>query len=118
VPIDLLKPILDDLLTRGRSSAAVRPWLGVYATEVEDRVVIAGLATGAPGRRAGLEAGDIVLAVADEEITSLAGLYRRMWSLGPAGVDVPLTVYRDGRTLRVSVTSGDRGTFLKTPHMH
>jgi S1-C subfamily serine protease len=118
VPIDLLKPILDDLLKHGRSSAPARPWLGLYATEVEDRVVVAGLAAGAPASRARLETGDLVLAVAGEEFSGLAGMYRRIWSLGPAGVDVPLTVYRDGRTLRVIVKSSDRLKYLKTPHMH
>ncbi len=37
VPIDLLKPILDDLLTLGRRNRPPRPWLGLYATEVDDR---------------------------------------------------------------------------------
>ena len=35
VPIDLLPPILDDMLTYGRPNRPPRPWLGVYATEVE-----------------------------------------------------------------------------------
>ena len=44
VPIDLLKPILDDLLTFGRPNRPPRPWLGLYATEIEDKVVVVGLA--------------------------------------------------------------------------
>jgi len=118
VPIDLLKPILDDLLKHGRPNHPARPWLGFYATEVQDKVVVAGLAAGAPARRAGLATGDLVLAVAGDEITSLADMYRRIWSLGPAGVDVPLLVYREGRTLQIKVPSSDRSRFLKTPHMH
>jgi S1-C subfamily serine protease len=39
VPIDLLKPILDDLLTLGRANRPPRPWLGFYATELEDKIV-------------------------------------------------------------------------------
>ena len=35
-------------------------------------------------------------------------LFRKIWSLGNAGVEVPLLVYRDGRTFEVTVTSGDR----------
>ena len=51
VPIDLLKPILDDLLKFGRRNAPPRPWLGLYATEVENRLVIVGLADeGRPSR--------------------------------------------------------------------
>ncbi|MBX6425093.1 MAG: serine protease [Variibacter sp.] len=118
VPIDLLTPILDDLVKFGRRSGPVRPWLGLYATEVEDKVVIIGLATRGPAQRANLQSGDIVLAVAGVEVRSLAGFFRRVWSLGEAGVEVPLLIYRDGRAFEVRVTSGDRASFLRTPSMH
>jgi S1-C subfamily serine protease len=118
VPIDLLKPILDDLLTLGQANRPPRPWLGIYASELEDKVVVMGLASNGPAQRAGLRTGDIVLAVADTEISDLAGLFRRVWSLGDAGVDVPLTLHREGDTFQVNVTSGDRNRFLKTPRLH
>ncbi len=118
VPIDLLKPILDDLLTLGRANRPPRPWLGLYATELEDKVVVVGLASRGPAQRADIRAGDIVLAVAGTEVSDLAGLFRRIWSLGEAGVEVPLTVYRDGRTFELRVTSGDRNRFLKSPSLH
>ena len=118
VPIDLLKPILDDLLTLGRANRPPRPWLGLYATELEDKVVIMGLAGKGPAQRAGLRTGDLILAVAGREVSDLAGLFRRIWSLGEAGVDVPLTLHRDGDTFDVTVTSGDRSRFLKAPRLH
>jgi S1-C subfamily serine protease len=118
VPIDLLKPILNDLLTLGRVNRPPRPWLGLYATEVENRIVIAGLAGRGPAERADLRNGDIVLAVAGAQVHDLAGLFRRVWSLGHAGVEVPVLVYRDGRTFEVKVESSDRGRFLKTPSLH
>ena len=118
VPIDLLPPILDDLLTMGRPNHPPRPWLGLYATEIEDKVVIVGLASRGPAERADLRAGDIVLAVAGTEISELAATFRRIWSLGRAGVEVPLLVYRDGRTFEVRVPSGDRNRFLKGPSLH
>jgi S1-C subfamily serine protease len=118
VPIDLLQPILDDLLTLGRPNHPPRPWLGIYATEIEDKIVIVGLANRGPAERADLRAGDIVLAVAGTEVSDLAGLFRRIWSLGNAGVEVPLVVYRDGRTFEVRVPSGDRNRFLKGPSLH
>ena len=118
VPIDLLKPILDDLLTLGQARRPPRPWLGIYATEVEDKVVVMSLANNGPAQRAGLHPGDIVLAVADTEVEDLAGLFRTVWSLGEAGVDVPLTLHREGDTFQVNVTSGDRTRFLKTPRLH
>jgi S1-C subfamily serine protease len=118
VPIDLLKPILDDLLTMGRPNRPPRPWLGLNATEIDDKIVVARVSTSGPARRANLRTGDIVLAVAGNEVSELAGFFRSVWSLGKAGVEVPLTVYRDGRTIEVRVTSGDRNRFLKGPSLH
>jgi S1-C subfamily serine protease len=118
VPIDLLKPILDDLLRHGRPNRPARPWLGLYAAEIEDRIVIIGLAERGPAQRAGLRAGDVVLAVAGMEIGDLAGMFRRIWSLGQAGVEVPLQIERDGRTLDHKVASAERGRFFKAPRLH
>ena len=118
VPIDILKPILEDLLTLGRPNHPPRPWLGLNATEVDDKVVVARVSTGGPARRANLRTGDVVLGVAGQEVSDLAGFFRKVWSLGKAGVEVPLTIYRDGRTFEVRVTSGDRNRFLKGPSLH
>ena len=118
VPIDILKPILNDLLTLGRPNHPPRPWLGLNATEIDDKVVIARVSNGGPARRANLRTGDLVLAVAGSEVTELAGFFRKVWSLGKAGVEVPLTIYRDGRTFEARVTSGDRNRFLKGPSLH
>jgi S1-C subfamily serine protease len=118
VPIDLLKPILDDLLTMGRANRPPRPWLGIYATAMEETLVIVGLAEDGPAERASLRTGDVVLAVAGNEVSELPDLFRRIWSLGNAGVEVPLTIYRDGRTLDLRVASGDRNRFLKGPSLH
>jgi S1-C subfamily serine protease len=118
VPIDLLKPIFDDLLIYGRRNAPARPWLGFYATEVENRLVIVGLADRGPAKRADLRTGDILLAVAGNEVSNLAGLFRNIWSQGQAGVEVPLTVYRDGETMELRVKSGERDRFLKGPSLH
>ncbi len=118
VPIDLLKPILDDMLKFGRVNRPVRPWLGMYSTEIEDKVVVVGIAGKAPAARAEIKTGDVVVAAAGEKVTSLGGLYRKVWSLGNSGVEVPLTIYRDGKTFDVRVKSSDRAKFLKGPQLH
>jgi S1-C subfamily serine protease len=118
VPIDILKPILDDLLTLGRPKHAPRPWLGLNATEIDDKVVVARVSDGGPARQANLRTGDVVLAVAGTKVDDLAGFFRKVWSLGKAGVEVPLTIYREGRTFEARVTSGDRNRFLKGPSLH
>jgi S1-C subfamily serine protease len=118
VPIDLLKPIYNDLLTLGRANRPPRPWLGIYCIEVEDRLVIAGLAKGGPAQRAGLQTGDLVLAVAGKEVSELAPCFRKIWSLGNAGVEVPLQIWREGDTFEVRINSGDRDRYLKAPRIH
>jgi S1-C subfamily serine protease len=118
VPIDLLKPILNDLLTIGRPNRPSRPWLGIYATEVGNNVAILGLASRGPGQQADLRAGDIVLSVAGSKVSDLAGLFRRVWALGQAGVEVPLLINRDGKTLELRVRSTDRRRLLKGPVLH
>jgi len=118
VPIDLLPPILDDLRKFGRVNKPPRPWLGLYSTEIEDKIVAVGIAPKGPVARAELKTGDVILAVKGENVSSLAAFYRKVWSLGQAGVEVPLTLYREGVTFDVRVNSSDRQKFLKAPRMH
>jgi len=118
VPIDLLKPVLDDLRKFGRANKPPRPWLGMYSTEIDNRVVVVGIAGKGPAARAELKTGDVILAVNGDKVTSQTGFYRKLWSLGPAGVDVPLTVYHEGVTVDVVLTSIDRTKFLKAPRLH
>jgi S1-C subfamily serine protease len=118
VPTDLLKPVLDDMLAMGRPNRPPRPWLGLYATEIDDHVIVAGVAGKGPAAKARLREGDIVLSVGGTQIDGLAGLFRTVWSMGKAGVDVPMRVVRDGRPVDLTVTSGDRNRFLKGPSLH
>ncbi|MGH8707746.1 MAG: S1C family serine protease [Burkholderiales bacterium] len=118
VPVDILEPILEDLVKRGRPRRAARPWLGMYTTEMGAKLVVAGLASGGPADRAGVKLGDVVVAVAGERPQGLADLFRRVWALGPAGADVPLTVARSGKRQDVQLPSIDRNDFLKKPQLH
>jgi S1-C subfamily serine protease len=118
VPIDLLAPILDDLLAAGRAMRPPRAWLGMYTTESDGKLVVVGLAEKGPAHRAGIRRGDQVIEVAGNRATSLADLFRRVWQLGPAGTEVPLTVARGGDLLRLRLRSADRNDFLKKPQLH
>ena len=118
VPIDLLEPILEEMLKLGRPKRPARPWLGMYTTEAGDKLVVAGLAAGGPADRAGVKVGDLVLDVAGEKPSSLADLWRRVWRLGPSGTDVPLKLQRKSALVNVRLHSADRHDFLKKPHLH
>ena len=113
VPIDLLTPILDELLTYGRPNHPARPWIGAYSGEGEGRVMIAGVLAKGPAAQAGVRVGDIVWSVRNEAVGSLADFYRKLWASGSAGVEIPIELVRDGRTLWVRVKSRDRGAMLK-----
>ena len=118
VPIDLLAPILEELLTLGRAAGPPRAWLGIYTAEMDGHLVIGGLAPGGPAERAGVKLGDLVLEVGGEPVTGLAAMFRRIWSTGPAGSDVTLTLSRRGASSKVQVRSADRNDFLKKPRLH
>jgi S1-C subfamily serine protease len=118
VPIDLLKPVLDDLRRFGRVNKPARPWLGMYSTEIDNQIVVIGISSNGPAARAELKTDDIILAVDGETVTSQASFYRKLWTLGSAGVDVPLTVHHEGVTFDVTVTSTDRAKLLKAPRLH
>src|SRR5437016_7885991 len=88
VPIDLLKPVISDIRKFGRVNKPVRPWLGMYSTEIDNRIVVVGIASRGPAARAELRAGDVILAVNGEKITSQTAFDRKLWARGPAGVAV------------------------------
>lgn len=118
VPIDILTPILDDLLQFGRVDAPPRPWLGLFATDAADGVTVTGLAAGGPAAKAGIAAGDLVLAIDGHEIEDLGDLWRKLWAAGNAGVSVTLAVSRDGRQIERTCRTADRAAFLKRPALH
>src|ERR1700760_182753 len=118
VPIDLLKPVLDDLRKFGRVNKPARPWLGMYSAEIENKVVVGGISAKGPAARAELKAGDVILAVNGEKVSSQTQFYRKLWSLRPAGVDVPLTDHPQGVTFNVLLASTDRAKLLKGRRLH
>ncbi len=118
VPIDLLSPIYNDLLTIGRPNRPARPWLGLYATDSDDGIVVAGVAGRGPAAGANIRMGDVVLSVGSTRVNGLAGFFRAIWSTGRAGVEVPMKLLRDGRVVDINVKSGDRHTFMKGPSLH
>jgi S1-C subfamily serine protease len=114
VPIDLLKPILADLLAFGRSAAPAHPWLGITTQEAHGGLIIVKVAPEAPAEQAGLRAGDVILSIGDRPVDTLKALYDAIWALGPAGTEVPVTVLRHADQTRLTVKSIDRLSFLKT----
>jgi len=113
VPIDLLNPILADLIATGRSRKPARPWLGLHADEAHGRVFVLRVNSGGPAEQAGLQPGDIILTVKGKVVNGLADFYRKVWALGSAGVDIPLSVLQGIQIRDVMVHSADRSQFLR-----
>ena len=117
VPINLLRPILNDLLSRGQVNKPPRPWLGAFSAESNGGVVVISVAEGGPAAQAGLREGDIISDIRDSEVDGLADFYRKLWTSGPAGTEIPMRVVRDGRETWLRVKSADRSSFLRKPQL-
>jgi S1-C subfamily serine protease len=117
VPIDLLPPILDDLLAYGRVNKPARPWLGIFSAESDDEIIVASVAENGPAASAGIRRGDVLAGVGGAEIEGLGDFYRKVWSRGPAGVEIPIEIVRDGRAMGLRIRSADRSSFMKRPRL-
>lgn len=117
IPIELLEPGYDNLL-HGRSNSAERPWIGVYAQEIDGRVVIAGVAEGGPADRAEVRPGDVLAAVDGRQVADLGDAWRKLWASGPAGKRIALTLNREGDVFDVELRSIDRGLLMKRPTLN
>ncbi len=118
VPIDLLTPILDDLIAHGRRVTPPRPWLGMSTTEALGHLLVSNTRDGGPAEVAGIEPGDLIRAVEGEEVETLAELYRKMWSVGDAGSIIRLSVQRDAEAMEIMVHSADRRDYYRMPRRH
>ena len=113
VPIDLLKPILADLIDAGRAAGPVRPWMGMTTEELRGRLFVSRVSPEGPAERAGVRNGDIVIGVGGEEVASLADFYRKVWSRGAAGVEIPLRVLQGTQMRELSLRSIDRLEYFR-----
>ncbi len=115
VPVNLLKPILDELLSNGRRRTNIQPWLGMTTEWVQDRLVVVRVSKEGPSDQAGVEVGDVVVSVGKEAIIGQADFYRRVWKLGPAGTAVKLKLANPRGAKEVEIQSIDRFESMKKP---
>jgi S1-C subfamily serine protease len=112
VPVNLLKPIMADLLSKGRREGG-NPWLGVTTEAVRGNLMVVRVARDGPAEAAGVAAGDIVLSVNGERVIDQAEFYRKVWKVGPAGATIPVRVLKGGDVRDLSIKSIDRADFLR-----
>ncbi len=115
VPIDLLKPIIDELTRTGSSSPSKRPWIGLTSTEQDGRIQVVRVADDGPAKAAGLKPGDVVLAIDDVKVSTLEALYKKLWDRAAPESEVKLTVLQGADQKTMVFKSVDRMTTLRRP---
>lgn len=108
VPIDILKPVLGDIIANGRATSKPRPWLGITSQEVQGKVIITRVTDEGPAADAGLQAGDIIVGLGGQSLSGQADFYLRLWKSGDAGVEVTLDVLKGSKVEPVKVKSINR----------
>ncbi|MCJ0764467.1 S1C family serine protease [Variovorax terrae] len=115
VPVDLLKPILGELQRTGSSHLSHRPWLGLASSEQGGHVLIVRVSQGGPAEAAGLQPGDVVLAVDGAKVATLEAFYKKLWVHAEPEAEIRLTVLQ-GSALRTIVLKGvDRMSTMQKP---
>ncbi|MGD8242457.1 MAG: S1C family serine protease [Desulfobacterales bacterium] len=112
VPIDLLKPILNELITQGETQGPPQPWMGLHSDDVQGRVFVLRVSERGPSAAAGLNPGDIILSVKDQPVSDTADFYRKVWALGQAGTAIPLRVLQGDQVKNIVIHSMDRRQYL------
>jgi S1-C subfamily serine protease len=113
VPIELLTPVIDEICAHGRRFSPPRPWLGMLVHDDNHDLTVVGVYRNCPADKAGLRPGDVIVSIDDEPVAGLANMFRQMWSLGSAGVEVPLRIVRNTEKMDLRVRSGDRAGFQR-----
>jgi S1-C subfamily serine protease len=113
VPVELLEPILAEMIATGRQKAGRRPWIGVSSMQDDGRLRVLRVTEESPADEAGLRAGDFILGLGGAPVKDLEDFYRALWGAGAPGVEVPLRVLRGGEVREIRVRSMDRLDFVR-----
>lgn len=115
VPVDLLRPILAEMQRSGTSAQSHRPWLGLNSSDQGGRIQIVRVSKDSPAELAGLEAGDVVLAVDGTKVATLADFYKKLWDRPTPDAEVSLTVLQGADVKTIVLRAQDRLQTLKKP---
>ena len=113
VPIDVLKPVLGDVIANGRTTAKSRPWIGINTQEIQGNVIVTRVSPEGPADDAGLKAGDIIVGIRGQELKGQADFYSKLWKSGEAGAEIPVEVLKGNRIEKYSVKSIEREKYLR-----
>ncbi|HEV7394206.1 MAG TPA: S1C family serine protease [Burkholderiales bacterium] len=113
VPIDVVKPVVGDMVANGKSTAKPRPWLGVNTQEVQGNLIVTRVSPESPADDAGLQKGDVIVGIGGKPVQGQKDFYTKLWASGNAGVDVPLEVLKGNQVQSYTVKSRDRDSYFR-----
>jgi len=112
VPASLANPLLDEVARTGRYVAtSPRAWIGITCYALREHVVLAGVVTDSPAAQAGLEPGDVVLAIDGTEVRDRRTLYEQIWRHG-TGDRMRLRLFRTNQVREVEIVAGNIEAFF------
>ena len=115
IPVNMVRGVMSDIIAHGR---VIRGWIGIVPEDITDEqaaqlgltqggVLIANLYVGSPAQEAGLEPGDLLLAVGDAPLHSAQDALARIASEKP-GAELAIKVLRGRRTVETKAHVSER----------
>ncbi|MHB8383555.1 MAG: S1C family serine protease [Candidatus Binataceae bacterium] len=105
IPGEYFLAARDELIQHGqRVTATPRAWLGVLSYTMREHIVIANVMPGGPGEKAGLQQGDLVLAVNGNEVSERRAMYQALANRRP-GEKINLKVMRENRIHQIDIAA-------------
>lgn len=125
VPIDMARLVMTALIDKGK---VVRGWLGIYIQNIDQNIasamnlsttegaLVSSVTENSPAEEAGIESGDVIVALDGETVTKVTQLRNEVASRAP-DTKVTVTVLRDGEKKKIEVTLGQLPEEEATPQM-
>jgi len=85
----------------------------VNTEEVNGKLVVSRITPGSPAEKSGMKRGDVITSIGGQPPTGLADMYRKIWSRGEAGIDVPVDFERNGGKQHLDIKSMNRLDHLR-----
>jgi len=115
IPVNMVRGVLSDIIAHGR---VIRGWIGIVPEDVSDEqaaqlglaqggVLLANLYVGSPAQQAGLQPGDLLLAISGTTLSSSQDALARIANTKP-GSPLTIKVLRGRRTVEVKARVSER----------
>jgi S1-C subfamily serine protease len=115
VPVNILKPILEDLISSGRRKSKIQPYLGISSDDSNDQIIITRVSEGGAAFEAGIRPQDLIMTINGSQVSNLKSFYEKIWKSGEAGVTIELSVLRRGKIMNFNVKTVDRMDYFVKP---